>query len=243
MIKFCHRIKFYKNATAILISNSNDEDIRRRRYLKKILIPLIAVTLCLVFAGQAYALGTIRIEPHAFESPDPMVVSSPATFKITVTEHPAEDPQIFLVMTKACHEGLTGNVVVTWTGGSISFSAADFTAAHTGKAPPSTPDADYTVASLQDHLGVAHSENVYYALGPFLAGPITQTAQTFIVTLPSTAPKMLVYAIGKSSAEYDNRVPNSVPGFVVPEPLPIFMTLASFAALGLFSLRRKRPTR
>ena len=200
------------------------------------MIPLMAVMLLVVFAGQVYALGTIRIEPS-----NPTMVSSPATFNISVTEHQADDPEIFLVMTKACYDGLTGTVLVTWTGGSTSFTAANFTAANTGKAPPSTPQADYTVASLQDHLGVSHSENIYYALGLFLAGPITQTPQTFIVTLPSTAPKMLVYAIGKSSTEYDNRVPNTIPGFVVPEPLPIGITLASFAALGLFTLKRKQP--
>lgn len=158
----------------------------------KILLPLIALMLLGVVAGPVYALGTIRISPA-----NPTMISSPATFNISVTEHVADDPHILLVMTKASYNGLTGSVQVTWTGGSTSFSAADFTAAKTGKVPPSTPDADYTVASLQDHLGVPHSENVYYALGPFLAGPITQTKQTFVVTLPSTAPKMLVYAIGK----------------------------------------------
>lgn len=86
------------------------------------------------------------------------MVSSPATFDTSVTENPAEDPHILLVMTKACYSGLTGSVQITWTGGSISFSAADFTAATTGKVPPSTPDADYTVTSLQDHLEVSHSE-------------------------------------------------------------------------------------
>lgn len=201
----------------------------------KILIPLIAVLVLVVAAGPVYALGTIRIEPS-----NPTMVSSPATFNISVTEHPAADPHILLVMTKACYNGLTGSVQVTWTGGSISFSAVDFTAATTGKVPPSTPDADYTVASLQDHLGVSHSEEVYYAFGPFLAGPITQTEQTFVVTLPSTAPKMLVYAIGKSSTDFDNKVPPTIPGFVVPEPGTILLALASFSALGLYSLKRRK---
>lgn len=200
----------------------------------KILMPLIAVIILVAVAGPVYALGTIRIEPS-----NPTMISSPATFSISVTQHPADDPHILLVMTKACHNGLTGSVQVTWTGGSASFSAANFTAAKTGKVPPSTPDADYTVASLQDHLGVPHSEDVYYALGPFLAGPITQTAQTFTVTLPSTAPRMLVYAIGKSSTDFDNKVPPTIPGFVVPELGTILLALASFGALGLYSLRRK----
>jgi hypothetical protein len=199
----------------------------------KILLPLIALMLLGVVAGPVYALGTIRIDPA-----NPTMVSSPATFNISVTEHPADDPHILLVMTQACYNGLTGSVQVTWTGGSISFAAANFTAAKTGKVPPSTPNADYTVASLQDHLGVPHSENVYYAFGPFLAGPITQTKQTFVVTLPSTTPKMLVYAIGKSSTCFDNKVPPTIPGFVVPELGTILLALASFGALGLYSLKR-----
>lgn len=204
----------------------------------KILIPLMAVFLLVVVAGPVYALGTIRIQPA-----NPVMVSSPATFSISVTQHPADDPHILLVMTKACYDGLTGNVKVTWTGGSISFSAADFTAARTGKVPPSTPNADYTVASLQDHLGVTHSEDVYYVLGPFLAGSITQTAQTFTVALPSTAPRMLVYAIGKSSTDFDNNVPPTIPGFVVPELGTILLALASFSALGLYSLKRRQKRR
>jgi hypothetical protein len=200
----------------------------------KILIPLMAVILLVAVAGPVYALGTIRIQPA-----NPTMISSPATFNISVTEHPADDPHIILVMTKACYNGLTGSVQITWSGGSKSFSAANFTSAKTGKVPPSTPDADYTVASLQDHLGVSHSEDVYYAFGPFLAGPITQTKQTFVVTLPSTAPRMLVYAIGKSSTDFDNKVPPTIPGFVVPELGPILLALASFSALGLYSLRRK----
>jgi hypothetical protein len=125
-----------------------------RRTKRRTPIILIAIFMLTMAASPVFALGTIRIEPHAFDLPDPMVVSSPATLNVTVTEHTAYDPQIFLVMTKACHEGLTGNVTVTWTGGNLNFTPADFTPANTGEAPHSTPKADYTVASLQDHLEV-----------------------------------------------------------------------------------------
>jgi len=212
--------------------------------MRRTLTILVAIIVLTIVASPVFALGTIRIEPHAFDLPDPMVVSSPATFNVTVAQHTAYDPQIFLVMTKACYEGLTGNVAVTWTGGNLNFAPADFTAASTGKAPPSTPDADYTIASLQDHLEVPHSENIYYAVAPFLSAPITETNQTFTVTLPSTSPKMLVYAIGKSEAtgDYDNRVPNTRPGLVVPEPSIILAALAAFGALGLYSIKKKKPS-
>jgi hypothetical protein len=49
---------------------------------------------------------------------------------------------------------------------------------------------------------------------------------------------MLIYAIGKSSTCFDNKVPPTIPGFVVPEPGTILLALASFGALGLYSLKR-----
>jgi hypothetical protein len=100
----------------------------------------------------------------------------------------------------------------------------------------------YTVASLQDRLGVPHSEDVYYAYGLFLAGPITQTAQTFDITLPSTDQRMLVYAIGKTgdSTNFDNKVPPTIPGFLVPELGPILLALASFSAFAVYAVKRRK---
>ena len=93
---------------------------------------LIMVFAFLVIAvSPVFAVTTIRIEPHAFDPPDPVMLSSPATFKISITEHTAYDPHILLVMTKACYEGLTGNILVTWTGGFTSFSVAEIKIADT----------------------------------------------------------------------------------------------------------------
>lgn len=63
------------------------------------------------------------------------------------------------------------------------------------------------------------------------------------MTLPSTSPKMLVYAIGKSEAtgDYDNRVPNTRLGLVVPEPSIILAALAAFGALALYSIKKRKP--
>jgi len=114
----------------------------------------------------------------------------------------------------------------------------------TGFVPPSgtTSGGRYTVASLQDHLGRPHSENVYYALGSFLAGPITDEPQSFTVELTSTHPRVLVYAIGKSgdSSLFNNKVPPTIPGFVLPELGPVLLALASFSALGLYAVKRRK---
>jgi len=183
--------------------------------------------------------GTIRISPAL-----PLMVESPATFQIWIqgnAQPPTTEPHILLVMTNSSYEGLTGDVTVTWTGGSITFSATNFTAVNTGFVPTSGTEEGgrYTVAALQDHLGVPHSEIVYYTYGPFLAEPITQTAQTFNVTLPSTDPKMSVYAVGKNgnSDLFNNKVPPTNPGFIVPEPGPILAVLAFFGALAFYTIK------
>ena len=207
----------------------------------KKLVLLIIITL-LAMASPVFAVTTIRIEPHAIDPPNPIMLESPATFNISVTEHTAYNPQILLVMTEACKLGLTGNVLVEWTGNSTSFTPADFAKADTTFIPPITTRADYQVSSLKSHLEVPNSEDIYYAYGPFLSGPVTETNQTFTVTLTSTATRMLVYAIGKTdqSCEFDNRVPNSRPGFVVPEPSSLILALASFSAFALYAIKRRK---
>jgi hypothetical protein len=209
--------------------------------MKKTVLLCLAIFLIAsvspVFAGT----GQIRMQPAL-----PIMLSSPATFSISVTTGTSYDPQILLVMTNACHEGLTGNVVVTWSGGgTVSFAKADFTSDDTNgdKVPPSgtTNGASYTVASCKDHLGV--SDAIWWAYKPFLAGPITTTPTEFTITFSSTHPKMLVYALGKSdqtATDFDMKVPNTIPGFVVPELATLLLTLGSFGALGLYTVKRKK---
>lgn len=182
-----------------------------------------------VMGGQ----GTIRIAPSL-----PVMLNSPATFTIWAQPggNPTYDPHILLVMTENCYNGLQGDVVVEWSGGSIPFSQAEFIGPVDIPeiVPPTgtTPGSKYTVASLKDHLGT--DMPVYWAMDAFLSGPIvTSPAQTFEVTLPSTNPRMLVYALGKTKGSdlFNNKVPPTIPGFVIPELIPILLVLAPFGAL------------
>lgn len=209
----------------------------KKRVLLSLVVLLIA-SVSPVFATGG--TGEIRIQPAL-----PIMLSSPATFSISVTAGTSYDPQILLVMTDACHQGLTGNVVVTWTGGSVSFAPTDFKSDNTNgdKVPTSgtTNGASYTVASCKDHLGV--TDAIWWAQMPFLSGPITTTPTEFAITFSSTNPKMLVYALGKSSntgTDFDMKVPNTIPGLVTPELGPLLLALASFGALGLYMVRVKR---
>ena len=201
----------------------------------------LAVGPAIVFANVT---GTIRIDPYL-----PMGVGSPAEFTVWVkpSANPTSDPHIFLVMTKSSFDGLTDEVTVEWTGDSVAdlvISNAEWTMETSPgkKIPPdTTPGAGYTVASLKDHLET--SDGIYWAFKPFLSGDLTTSPKTFTVTLPSDDARMLVYVLGKTDGNtvFNNRVPPTIPGFVVPEPAAIAAAATSFGALAAYALiKRKR---
>lgn len=219
--------------------------------LRMLLLFVIVLVVAAVPLARAET-GTIRIEPAL-----PLMIESPANFEIWVqgAGDPTNDPHILLVMTEASYNGwLVGDVEVSWTGGSRSFSKTDFTSVDDLSAwvPPSgtTPGARYTVATLKTKLNYPLEEPIegpiYWANASFLSGPLhTSPKQEFTVTLPSTDPRMLVYALGKTqhsevSELFNNKVPPTIPGFVVPELGTILLAAASFTALALYVVKRKK---
>ena len=190
--------------------------------------------------------GVIIITP-----PWPLQQSATATFTISVNTaaNPTYHPALLLVMTVASHAGLT-EVKVEWSGAGspIILGPGDFAElTGNGKVPDaSISDRQYERASLADHLYVS-GESVYYAMRDFPIGTLTTTPKTFVVTLTSSEPRMLVYALGKSEnplpIKYNRWVPPTNPGFVVPEPGPILLALASFTAFGLYAAKRRKVWR
>jgi hypothetical protein len=215
--------------------------------MKKLAILMLLVSLSLIVIPTVFAKvnsSIIVITPQW-----PLTQNTPATFNISTT--PASDPtyapHILLVMTVACYNGLT-NVEVSWTGGSVTFAKSDFTLI-SGSPPPKIPadsisEKQYTRSSLADHLGLPGESSVYWAMKPFLGGSALHTTpQQFTVTLHSTNPKMLVYALGKACAsdtKLNRWVPPTNPGFVVPELGTILLAMGSFGALALFSVKRRK---
>jgi len=213
---------------------------------------LIALALMLLMIPSVKAgTGTIRIDPMW-----PVMLESPATFEIWIEGGSTEsnDPNILLVMTEACWDGLTADVVVSWSGGSVSFAKVDFASA-TGMGgvyvPPSgtTPGGRYEVSALKDHLDeglsvpLSAGDTIYWVMSDFLGvDPLTGEKQTFTVTLSSTDPRMLVYALGKSdpAGDFDMKVPPTNPGFIVPELVPILLVLASFSAFAIYAITRRK---
>jgi hypothetical protein len=212
--------------------------------MKKSTMLVLAIAVIFVAAGisPAFAggVGSLRISPSL-----PIEVSSPAEFETWVQPgcDSVNDLHIFLVMTQACYNSLTGDVEVEWNGGSITIAMGDWTmeSDNSVKVPPNTVNgAGYTVASLKDHLET--SGPIYWAFEPFLGGTLDEDHQTFTVTLPSGNPEMLVYDLGKcdGSTMFDVRVPPTIPGFVVPEPAAIAAVLSPMIALAGYAIHRKK---
>jgi len=195
--------------------------------------------------------GILRIDP-----PLPTMLDSPADFRIYVQQKDVTvySPHIFLVMTEACRNGLKGPVTVAWSylslSGTITINTAEWTKPTTKKIPPSA-FADYTVSSLKDHLGT--SSDIYYAFKPFsgLSSIAYGNDLMIIVTLPSSSPRMLVYALGKStnpsvlspsldSDVFDVFIPPTIAGFVVPEPMTIAAVAVPIATLIGYKITKKK---
>jgi hypothetical protein len=219
--------------------------------MKKLLLVSLAIIALLAIAGPVFAQDLIRISPHSSYYGSPIMLTSPATFSVYIQSgDDAQDPHIFLVMTETCYKGLTGNVKVNWTEtDSITITTWNKETVNSKKVPPDTATGiGYTVSSLKSHL--VTSEPIYWTFEPFLSGPITKTPVKFTVVLPSTALRMLVYVLGKSYPStsfaatcnhlFNNRVPPTQPGLVVPELVPVMLSIASFSALGLFAIKRRK---
>jgi hypothetical protein len=214
-----------------------------KRTLTTVVLALVALALAISPALAA----SIRIDPHGSYFGLPIMISSPATFNVSIvggSGNPTTDAHVFLVMTETSFNSLTGDVTVAWNGGadSVTIIAWTMESDNSVKVPPdTTPGTGYTVAALRDHLNT--TEPIYWAFAPFLDGMnITNMPTAFTVTLPATEPRMAVYILGKTvgSELFDNRNPPTQPGFIVPEPATIAAAgLSMVALLGYAVVKRK----
>lgn len=213
----------------------------------------VALVALVMMAGPAFA-ASIRIEPHGSYYGEPIMLTSPATFYVNLTNGAKQEtmyPHIFLVMTETSYNSLTGNVVVNWTNegtpDSITITAWNLETTNVKVPPEADSGTIFNVATLQSHL--VTSEPIYWAFEPFLDGMnITQTPTPFTITVPATDPRVAVYVLGKEPNNqgeipdlFNNRNPPTQPGFVVPEPITIAATTMSLAALAGYAIvKRKR---
>ena len=212
--------------------------MKSKKLLTLVLATLLITlpSLLMVNAG----VGSIRIEPAM-----PLVSDSSADFSIWVQgADDADDPHILLVMTESCYNGLgVGGVVVSYESNSVPILQDAFTEEDNGGKIPegATNGAQYTVASLKDHLDT--DDPIYWA---FVSIPGLDEMEAGIkydirVEFDSSSPDMLVYILGKDSDMFDMRVPPTIPGFMMPEvPIGTVLSLVTMVvAAGLMQLRKK----
>ena len=223
--------------------------------LKHLKSYLFAIILLSIFAGIpvfAGGQGSIRIEPHAFDPPDPVTLSSPASFNVTVNKNKiAYNPQLLLVTSNKCLEDLSGPITVSWDWimdpyyTPIGLDKDSFIEVDPKSNSPQVkwipPEVNifgniYEASSLASHLDSGEDTIWYcYIDMPVNDDKIIDTDEyvKLTVTVPSTSPRVLVYVFGDES-----KVPNSRPGFVIPEfALGTIMAVASMMAA--LSLRKK----
>lgn len=208
--------------------------MKMKKYSVFLLLLAIALSMTFMVSVKAGGQGQIRIEPHAFDPPDPVILNTPATFTITVVEHTAYCPQILLVISEDCYDGL-GIITVDWNWdpylASLGFTQGSFTWIDKGWVPDSGDGFGkiYQAKSLKDHLGVPEDEGIWYAYGPMPVSDIEEgDSYEVTITVDSSDPRALVYVFGCHS-----KVPPTRPGFIIPEiPLGTIATiLAMMSAL------------
>ena len=229
--------------------------------MRKIAISITVVVLFLFAVSPVFA-ATIRLDPHSSYYPDPVMLDSPATFGVSVTGagDPTSDPYIFLVMSESSYDGLSlsDDTTVTWSDAvaTVIIAKGDWIGPETDNSKGLPTDSSYSVhsgtlynvATLQDHLfeNEASEEPIYWAFAPILDGAdLTATPQDFTVTLPSDEPRMLVYVLGKqgetgANDPFNNRVPPTQPGLVIPEVGTLILAAASFGGLAIYALGRRK---
>jgi len=230
---------------------------------KLLIIPLVVMMLS--FAIAPVLADTIRIEPHGSYYPTPIMLSSPATF-YTFVEGPQDggtyEVHVLLVMTNASFYSLTGDTTVTWnagsnslgswTAGTVTIHVADWNGPESDngvKLPPGVEQ--YTVGTLKGHL--ATDEPLYWYWAPIIDGAKLEeladpndytTGIPFTITLPAAEPRMAVWLIGTNpgsdSGTFDNFLPNTRPGFVVPEPAAIIAAAMSLSAFAGYALIKRK---
>lgn len=222
----------------------------KKKSYSLLLMTAVLLSNPIVFASVPGGTGSLRLHPHW-----KFISTSPAEFNISTQVGVAYDPHIFLVIPQSCYDGLssTEDTTVTWIGGSsqLIIAKGDWIGPENSngdKLPPGASEgAGYTVGSLKSHLGL--SEPVYYIFEPIFDLPedkLTINGANVTITLHSSAPRMLVYALAKQesgSRLFDVSVPPTKFGFVIPElPLGTLMGLAAMLAALVLVTKRSIPS-
>lgn len=221
---------------------------------------LVTVFLATSSIVKANPGAIIRIIPvGGVHSGEPIVTTSPAEIQIYSQSHtPVENVWLILAINED-----TFTYLNTMTADTTTFDKNDFAEPTEAKIPPEAGSgpypgcetgAQYEVNAIKDKLGTPQTGKIYYAYKSFSINPITTSIQTFILTVDApgvTQLRVLVLANGyyeqlSSSGDHklNEKTPWSNSTLVIPEGYgTLLLTIASFAAFGLFATKRKKKLR
>jgi hypothetical protein len=231
--------------------------------MNKKIIFLIPLIMMLASPMLVFAAGdNIRVTPVG--KPDgemAIITSSPASLEIYVTnaQQTRNNIWLLLVLDNDTYNGLT-SITLAGTQGPALLAKSSFTAitVNSGKIPLQndgnytgggytypgcTNTAQYSVGAILSQMSQVFPTNaVHYGL-VYAFDSINTTAKTFTVTVNSPHINVLVLAQGCSgtSGKLNSNSPFSGSSILVtPELGPILMAMASFSALGLYAVKRRR---
>lgn len=229
--------------------------------LRFVTLLILTLALSIVPIVKADPSATIRIVPvGADHTGFAILTESPADLQINVTS-PAHSPitDVWLLFvadedTKTHITSITTNIT-SWTVDATHFALV------TDAVPPQGPGGgvggtypgceaydQYQPGGLRGQLGLGDQDNIYYTYA-YLIDQITTTPTMFTLTVEAPGAsemKVLVLALGynaqlpNASGKLNERSPYSGSTLVVPQLSTFLLVVASFSALGLYAIRRKK---
>ena len=201
-------------------------------------------------------MRNIKIVPEgSVHTGEPLLTDTPANLLIYSTGHsPIENVWLLMVMDETTYNGLDN---ITTTLG-VTVPKSDFKLVTTSWLPPFLPDPStdppypgsyvrYQVSAIKDKIGT--TGNVYFAVVHIL-DEITTTPTHFTLTVNLETPtsvRVLLIALGRynkvptdCTLPFNEGSPYSNSTLVVPELETILLITASFCALGVYTIKRKR---
>lgn len=225
---------------------------------KVLVIPLIlfiALAPAIVFADNVRV--TPEGEPHTGMA---IITGSPASLEAYATTGKTIEEVWFIIIIDNDTYNNLNTITIAGTDGPNTLSQTDFTggpvssgkiplASDTNSVPPGaypgceTPEAQYEVQAILDQMGQVHPKptSVRYVL-VYGFDSVDDTPSSFIVIVDSTHVNVLILAQGKEGETLvlNQNSPFSGSTLIIPELATILTALASFAAFGLYTGKRRK---
>jgi hypothetical protein len=228
--------------------------------MKKIMLLVLLAILALPTA--VFAAGdVIRVVPAgSLDGTMAIITSSPADLEISVTsgQQPRTNIWLLFVIDIDTYNGL-GTITIGGTDGPTTLSKSDFTGVPSNNKIPKTNDdnyvgnghiypgctqqTQYNVNAIKTQMSQVYpTTSIRYVL-VYGFSSINTSPKSFTVEVDSSHVNLLILAQGRAGSlptdPLDSNSPFSGSSLVVPELVPILLSLASFSALALYAVKRR----